>query len=351
MTPGNRIPFCHQAKKTEKETVMKAMKPISTVVICLLAALLFLSACGKSGTDNPGTSGSQPGEETKAPGTDAPDTQPGENEDELYYYNPRLEKCYRKNDSTVLFTLDTKVKDPDGNLFEHIYIAATPDGEPIAKAVSAVSYDGEMSNLWGASFDVTVPESFYLCFKALDSENTKDADLKTVLCDVVNFGIYGQTKLADGSRVAAIQNGSEAIEATLWIEARLGYGGTEKDVVYFLPGENDVIIDHADGKSVLFVVRSGPGAYAEFTFTGTSVSVYNIVANDSVTNDLQIFIDGELVETVDDREPFDVVKTGLPRGEHTVRVMCGENSTTVSEVQGEDNKWMIYLSGIRYNND
>lgn len=330
------------------------MKKLLCIFLALLLLSLTLVACNNGGTSGGETTDAPTGggDQTEGqPDSTGADTEPAVDEDELYYYNPRIEKCYRKNDKTVLFTVDTKVKDPDGNLFEHIYVAATPDGEPIARAVSTNSYDGDMSKLWGANFDVALPETFYLCFKAVDGEDAANADLSTVLCDVVNLGIYGQTKLSDGSRVAAIQNGTEVIEATLWVEANINFNN-EPDVTFFLPDtERDVLILHeADMQSVLLAAFSGPGAYVEFKFTGTGVNVYSNVDNDSVTNDLKIYIDGELVETVDDRNAFSFVKEGLTAGEHTVKVVAGENSTSESAVQADPhaNKNMFYISGIRY---
>ena len=325
------------------------MRKIAAAVISVFLALVLLPSCSEgvaSNNDSSASADTTGQKETAA----TPKTEQEPDEEELYYYNPKLTKCYRKNDNTILFTLDTKVKDPDGNLYEHIYIASTPDGEPIAKAVSADSYGGEMSDIWGANFDVTIPETVYLCFKALESDNVDDADLKTVLCDIVELGIYGETKLSDGSRVAAVQTGSEVIEATLWVDVKIDFNAPE--VTYYLPADTDIFLLHEpDGKSVLLTAWSGPGASVEYTFTGTSVNVYSNVENDSVTNDLQVYLDGELVETYDSRPGYSFLREGLTYGEHTVKLVSGEGSTTVSSVQGEANKWMFYISGFRYSKD
>ena len=137
--------------------------------------------------------------------------------------------------------------------------------------------------------------------------------------------------------VAAIETGKEVIEAKLWTEANINFE-KDSDVVYSLPGENDTLLLHeADGQSVPFLPAwSGAGASVEYKFTGTSVNIYNNVENDSVTNDLRVYLDGELIETVDDRKPFSIVKEGLYTGEHTVKLVSGENSTSVSATQGEE---------------
>ena len=119
------------------------------------------------------------------------------------------------------------------------------------------------------------------------------------------------TKMADATMTvkyiiknAAAQAGKEVIEAKLWTEANINFE-KDPDVVYSLPGENDILLLHdADGQSVLLAAWSGAGASVEYKFTGTSVNIYNNVENDSVTNDLRVYLDGELIETVDDRKPF-----------------------------------------------
>ena len=328
-----------------------AMKKLTIILALLLTVPALMFSCDKGG--DPKETGDTPPSAATAGKKDetTPSGSTGVSEEEQYYYNPKLVKCYRKNDRTILFTLDTKVKDPDGNLFEHIYIAKTADGDPIAKAVSADSYGGELSDVWGANFDTDIPETVWLCIRALDSEDKTSPEIKTALCDVVELGIYGGTKLADGTRVAAIETGKEVIEAKLWTEANINFE-KDPDVVYSLPGENDTLLLHdADGQSVLLAAWSGAGASVEYKFNGTSVNIYNNVENDSVTNDLRVYLDGELIETVDDRKPFSIVKEGLSAGEHTVKLVSGENSTSVSATQGENNQWMFYISGIRYSND
>lgn len=327
------------------------MKKLAIILALLMTLPAFMFSCDK-GSDPKETGDTPPTAVTTDKKDETPSSEStGVSEEEQYYYNPKLIKCYRKNDRTILFTLDTKVKDPDGNLFEHIYIANTADGEPIAKAVSADSYGGELSDIWGANFDSDIPETVWLCIRALDSEDKTSPEIKTALCDVVELGVYGGTKLADGTRVAAIETGKEVIDAKLWTEANINFE-KDPDVTYHLPGENDIFLLHeADGQSVLLAAWSGAGASVEFTFTGTSVNVYNNVENDSVTNDLKLYLDGELIETIDGRKAFSIVKEGLSDGQHTVKLVSGDNSTTVSETQGEANKWMFYISGIRYSND
>lgn len=327
------------------------MKKLAIILALLMTLPAFMLSCDK-GSDPKETGDTPPTAVTTDKKDETPSSEStGVSEEEQYYYNPKLIKCYRKNDRTILFALDTKVKDPDGNLFEHIYIANTADGEPIAKAVSADSYGGELSDIWGANFDSDIPETVWLCIRALDSEDKTSPEIKTALCDVVELGVYGGTKLADGTRVAAIETGKEVIDAKLWAEANINFE-KDPDVTYYLPGENDIFLLHeADGQSVLLAAWSGAGASVEFTFTGTSVNVYNNVENDSVTNDLKLYLDGELIETIDGRKAFSIVKEGLSDGQHTVKLVSGDNSTTVSETQGEANKWMFYISGIRYSND
>lgn len=327
------------------------MKKLAIILALLMTLPAFMFSCDK-GSDPKETGDTPPTAVTTDKKDEIPSSEStGVSEEEQYYYNPKLIKCYRKNDRTILFTLDTKVKDPDGNLFEHIYIANTADGEPIAKAVSADSYGGELSDIWGANFDTDIPETVWLCIRALDSEDKTSPEIKTALCDVVELGVYGGTKLADGTRVAAIETGKEVIDAKLWTEANINFE-KDPDVTYHLPGENDIFLLHeADGQSVLLAAWSGAGASVEFTFNGTSVNVYNNVENDSVTNDLKLYLDGELIETIDGRKAFSIVKEGLSDGQHTVKLVSGDNSTTVSETQGEANKWMFYISGIRYSND
>lgn len=332
----------------KEKTDMKKL----TIILSLLmmtSAILFSCENGSKPAETGDKSSAEVTTDKKDETTPAEST--GVSEEEQYYYNPKLVKCYRKNDRTILFALDTKVKDPDGNLFEHIYIAKTADGEPIANAVSVDSYGGELSDIWGANFDSDIPETVWLCIRALDSENKTSPDIKTALCDVVELGVYGGIKLADGTRVAAIETGKDVIEAKLWTEANINFD-KDPDVIYHLPGENDVFLLHeADNQSVLLAAWSGAGASVELTFTGTSVNIYNNVENDSVTNDLKVYLDGELIETLDGRKAFSVVREGLSAGQHTVKLISGENSTTVSETQGENNKWMFYISGIRYSND
>lgn len=326
------------------------MKKIALTIALLLTVPMLLLACkngGSEGTESgesPVSTSDRQYDEISSGSTEI-------SEDEQYYYNPKLIKCYRKNSRTLLFVLDTKVKDPDGNLFEHIYIANTADGEPIAQAISTDSYGGELSDIWGANFDTDLPDKMWLCICALDSEDKTSPELNTALCDVVELGIYGGTKLSDGTRVAAIENGDEVIDAKLWIEASISFD-KESDVIYHLPGEEDVFLLHeADSQSVLLAAWSGAGASVEMRFTGTSVNVYNNVENDSVTNDLRLYLDGELIETLDGRKPFSIIREGLSEGQHTVKLVSGDASTTVSETQGENNKWMFYFSGIRYSND
>ena len=327
------------------------MKKLAIILALLMTLPTLMLSCDK-GSDPKETGDTPPTAVTTDKKDETPSSEStGVSEEEQYYYNPKLIKCYRKNDRTILFALDTKVKDPDGNLFEHIYIANTADGEPIAKAVSADSYGGELSDIWGANFDTDIPETVWLCIRALDSEDKTSPEIKTALCDVVELGVYGGTKLADGTRVAAIETGKEVIDAKLWTEANINFE-KDPDVTYYLPGENDIFLLHeADGQSVLLAAWSGAGASVEFTFTGTSVNVYNNVENDSVTNDLKLYLDGELIETIDGRKAFSIVKEGLSDGQHTVKLVSGDNSTIVSETQGEANKWMFYISGIRYSND
>lgn len=327
------------------------MKKLTIILALLMTLPTLMISCDK-GSDPKETGDTLPTAVTTDKKDETPSSEStGVSEEEQYYYNPKLIKCYRKNDRTILFALDTKVKDPDGNLFEHIYIANTADGEPIAKAVSTDSYGGELSDIWGANFDTDIPETVWLCIRALDSEDKTSPEIKTALCDVVELGVYGGTKLADGTGVAAIETGKEVIDAKLWTEANINFE-KDPDVTYHLPGENDVFLLHeADGQSVLLAAWSGAGASVEFTFTGTSVNVYNNVENDSVTNDLKLYLDGELIETIDGRKAFSIVKEGLSDGQHTVKLVSGDNSTTVSETQGEANKWMFYISGIRYSND
>ena len=143
------------------------MKKLTIILALLLTVPALMFSCDKGG--DPKETGDTPPSAATTGKKDetTPSGSTGVSEEEQYYYNPKLVKCYRKNDRTILFTLDTKVKDPDGNLFEHIYIAKTADGDPIAKAVSADSYGGELSDVWGANFDTDIPETVWLCIRAL----------------------------------------------------------------------------------------------------------------------------------------------------------------------------------------
>ncbi|MDY2907196.1 MAG: hypothetical protein SOT56_08260, partial [Eubacteriales bacterium] len=99
------------------------MKKLTLILALLLTVPALMFSCDKGG--DPKETGDTPPSAVTTGKKDetTPSGSTGVSEEEQYYYNPKLVKCYRKNDRTILFTLDTKVKDPDGNLFEHIYIA------------------------------------------------------------------------------------------------------------------------------------------------------------------------------------------------------------------------------------
>ena len=185
-----------------------------------LAMLTAFAGCKEAGK--------KPGESSGTKNTAAPsasstkETDPPQDDESKYDYNPRIDNAYRKDARTIHFTVDTAVKDPDGNLYTHIYAAAAPDGEPIARAVSADSYeaDKELSKTWGAEFDTDLPEKCWICFEEPDGDG--DGDLKTVLCDVVELGIYGGVQKG-GRRIAAIETTDKVIDAVMWTAFRARY--------------------------------------------------------------------------------------------------------------------------------
>ena len=131
---------------------------------------------------------------------------------------------------------------------------------------------------------------------------------------------------------------SSAVKLTgHWDSANVAEGG---DGTYTLP-EGSVLIPHNDNLSTLAAARA-PGAAYEVSVTGTTVEVYNIVENSTVTNKLDIYIDGTLVQQVDGRVPFSVVKSGLADTAHTVKVAVNDATSTE-----HDNKYMFYLTGVR----
>ena len=320
------------------------------ILLCLALTLIAVS-CSESGNPSgdgtDGTSADTEGITSGAATSDVP------SEDELYEYNPRVENAYRKNDNTILFSVDTSVKDPDGNLYEHIYVAATPDGEPIARAVSADFYEPKngMAKIWGANFDVTLPETVYLCFEELDGEGNGDGDFETVLCDVVNTGIYAGTVLESGKRILAVQTTDTEIVANLWVEIPL------REAEFVAP--EGIPVEH--GKVVEGVITTfmqDSNGYCEFTYTGSGVRLMmlcNIQDNGQTCHNvpaLIMYLDGEEYTTISMTDPEkytwdnapDIVfeDVTIPYGTHTVRF--------VNTTEGNFTSAAAYYYGIFYLN-
>ena len=325
------------------------LKKLLVLLLCV-SFLLVTASCnnGASGTDT--TTGGETEASTGDGVTTDAGTQGGVDEEERYFYNPRIENAYRKNDNTVLFTVDTSMKDPDGNLYEHIYVAATADGEPIARATSADAYEPKngMTKIWGANFDVTLPEKVFLCFEELDGEGNGDADLSTVLCDVVQLGIYGETTLASGKRIAAIETGDVVIEANKWVSYPLA------DATFVSPAGNEIQRDQIIENTVLCTVVRDPDGYCEFTYTGSGLRLEMLcnVQGDTCYNvpALKMYLDGEEYTTISMTDPTkytwdnnsDIVfeDMTIPHGTHTVRF--------VNTTEGSFNSENAYYCGIYY---
>ena len=126
-------------------------KRIISVLMCL-ALLTAFAGCRGGGGRGPANHRRKQNITAALSASSTKETDPPQDDESKYDYNPRIDNAYRKDARTILFTVDTAVKDPDGNLYTHIYAAAAPDGEPIARAVSADSYeaDKELSKTWGA---------------------------------------------------------------------------------------------------------------------------------------------------------------------------------------------------------
>ena len=329
------------------------MKKIIIALLCVSALLMAFGCNGQE--NNPGGTDSSPAQTTAGNEPIVTDPEGGEdtaeeNEEEKYYYNPRIDNAYRKNDYTILFTLDTGVKDPDGNLYKHIYVAATPDGEPIARAIAADSYetDKDYSKTWGADFDVVLPEKVYLCFEELDGEGNGDGDFETVLCDIVQTGVYAGTKLSDGKRIVAIETTDKVIDAVKWTEFPL------EDATFVSPAGNEISYGVTIENTVICTVLCDPDGYCEFTYTGSGLRLemlcnrqgdvcYNVPA-------LIMYLDGEEYATISMTDPekytwdnnSDIVFEDLtiPHGTHTVKF--------VTTTEGEFNSPYAYYVGIDY---
>ena len=321
------------------------------ILLCLVLTFCF-AACGTGNPSDKPVTDPSAGSETQTPGTQPVETDPEDDEEEIYYYNPRIDNAYRKDAHTILFTLDTAVKDPDGNLYQHIYAAVTPDGEPIARAIAADSYeeDKDLSKIWGADFDVELPEKVYLCFEELEGEGNGDGEFETVLIDVVKTGVYAGTKLADGKRIIAVETTDNVINAVKWTNFPLA------DAQFVSPAGNEVQRDVIIEKTVLCTVVNDPDGYCEFTYTGSGLKLtmlcnvqdngktcYNVPA-------LIMYLDGEEYATISMTDPekytwdnnSDVVFEDLtiPQGTHTVKF--------VNTTEGEFDSPYAYYVAIHY---
>lgn len=309
-----------------------------------LALLIAFAGCG-DGEKNPNSMSSGTTEmlESNTTGTDRLD------DDSKYEYNPRLDNAYRKDERTVLFTVDTAVKDPDGDLFSHIYAALTPDGSPIARAILAESYesDKELSKVWGAEFDADLPEKIWLCFEETSGDG--DGDLKTVLCDVVELGIFGNIQKGNG-RVAAIETSDKVIDAVKWTAFPLS--DAKFDAPHGIPVERDVLIENA---VICTFVRDTDGS-CEFTYTGSGLRLTmlcNVQDGGKTCHNvpaLKMYLDGEEYTTISmtDYSKFywkaapDIVFEDLTilHGTHTVKL--------VNTTEGEFDSAAAYYCGIYY---
>lgn len=321
-------------------------KRIISVLMCL-AMLTAFAGCKESGK--------KPGESSGTKNTAAPsasstkETDPPQDDESKYDYNPRIDNAYRKDARTILFTVDTAVKDPDGNLYTHIYAAAAPDGELIARAVSADSYeaDKELSKTWGAEFDTDLPEKCWICFEEPDGDG--DGDLKTVLCDVVELGIYGGVQKG-GRRIAAIETTDKVIDAVKWTAFPLA--DAKFEAPDGIPVQRDVLIENA---VICTFVRDTNG-YCEFTYTGSGLRLAmlcNVQDEGRTCHNvpaLKMYLDGEEYTTIsmtDFSKYFwkaapDIVFEDLtiPYGTHTVKF--------VNTTEGEFDSAAAYYCGIYY---
>lgn len=203
-------------------------------IALLLAIVMVISVCfvacdKKGGTDKPDDEKSDPSNPDSEGGNNEgadvgnvtlDDTSNDEND---YYYNPKLEAAYRVDDTTVRFKISGgKVFCPTADLEKFVYASTSVFGSKV-KAKSTKMLDPKVvgkdnPELCGMYFDVkfesAIPEDGYLCLEeTVDTDN--DGGLNSVLCDVDGVGVYGAYRPADHTLapVAAIRYTNDVIEA------------------------------------------------------------------------------------------------------------------------------------------
>lgn len=155
---------------------------------------------------------------------DGKELQDTTNDEEDYYYNPRITVAYKVNETTVRVKFTMKVCSPSFNLERFIYAASSIFNDTKVKATELIVLDPAVVGdknpaVYGMIFDVkfesAVPEDGYICFVEDIENSDRDGALETVLCDNMSTGIYAQFRPVSENEapVAAYKYGSDVIEA------------------------------------------------------------------------------------------------------------------------------------------
>ncbi len=180
----------------------------------LMAVIMVLSvcfvACGKKTEDDDPTNKSLKIEDTA-------------NDEEEYFYNPKLVAAYRVSDTVVRVKFSPRVTSPIYDSAAYIYASTEVLGGTKIKATKSVCLDPKVlgedqnSSVYGTYYDITfesaIPQDGYICFEeTVGTDN--DGSLDNVLYDDTGSGLYASYRPADKSApVAAIKYTNVAIEA------------------------------------------------------------------------------------------------------------------------------------------
>ncbi len=204
------------------------IKKLALLLALVMVVSAFAVSCGakddNSKGKNDGKKDDDNGETTDQPvDKNIEDTSDDENN---YYYNPKIAAAYRVDDKTVRVKFSLRVYSPLGDPTQFIYASSTIFGSKVkAKSykildpgiIDRTGSEIAVPELFGMTFDIKfeskIPEDGYICFEeTIDTDH--DAALDNVLCDNEGAGLYAAYRPVDGSNpVAAMKYTSDEIEA------------------------------------------------------------------------------------------------------------------------------------------